>query len=124
MYSRNMNGISRRVTFERTLFSETIWMTNCTPICMTKQPETVVITGASAGVGRATAHEFARRGAHIALLARGNEGLEGAAAEVHELGGRAWIMPVDVANHDDVEAVAEEVERRIGPIEIWINNAM
>lgn len=88
------------------------------------RPELVVITGASAGVGRATAREFAKRGAHIALLARGRDGLEAAAREVEELGGRALILPVDVADSEQIEAAAGEVERRFGPIDIWINNAM
>src|SRR5215510_7647854 len=79
MYSRNMKGMSRRVIFENSAFSEIMvssWLTNCTAICMAKQQQTVVITGASAGVGRATAHEFAKRGAKVALLARGEAGLK------------------------------------------------
>jgi NAD(P)-dependent dehydrogenase (short-subunit alcohol dehydrogenase family) len=86
--------------------------------------EVVVITGASAGVGRAVAHEFARRGASIGLLARGIEALEATKREVEELGGRAITIPIDVANHDDVEAAAQRVEEALGPIDIWINNAM
>lgn len=89
-----------------------------------KRTEVVVITGASAGVGRATAREFARRGAHIALLARGQEGLEAARAEVESLGGRALVVPTDVADQDQVERAAAEVEENLGPIDIWINNAM
>src|SRR4051812_33666739 len=91
---------------------------------MAKQPEVIVITGASAGVGRATAREFARRGACIGLLARGRIALEATKKEVEELGGRAIVLLVDVANYDDVDAAAIEVERTFGPITTWINNAM
>jgi len=84
----------------------------------------VVITGASAGVGRATAREFARQGHSLALLARGRPGLEAAAREVHELGGRALVLPADVSRPDEVEAAATNVESTLGPIDIWINNAM
>jgi NAD(P)-dependent dehydrogenase (short-subunit alcohol dehydrogenase family) len=86
--------------------------------------EVVVITGASAGVGRATAREFARRGARIALLARGTDGLEAAQREVEELGGTGIVIPVDVANADQVEAAAARVEIDLGQIDIWVNNAM
>jgi NAD(P)-dependent dehydrogenase (short-subunit alcohol dehydrogenase family) len=88
------------------------------------RPEVVVITGASAGVGRATVREFARRGAHIGLLARGRDGLEAARREVEDVGGRALALPTDVADADRVEAAAAEVEEKLGPIDIWINNAM
>ena len=84
----------------------------------------VVITGASAGVGRATVRVFAREGAHVGLLARGREGLEGARREVEELGGHALVVPTDVANAEQVERAAEAVEREFGPIDIWVNNAM
>ncbi|GAA0564217.1 NADP-dependent 3-hydroxy acid dehydrogenase YdfG [Chitinophaga japonensis] len=84
----------------------------------------VVITGASAGVGRATAHAFAKQGAKVALLARGVEGLEGAKREVECLGGTALIVPTDVADPAQVEAAAEKVETHFGAIDIWINNAM
>ncbi len=86
--------------------------------------EVVVITGASAGVGRATARAFARRGASIALLARGRDGLEAARAEVEALGGRALVLPTDVADPDQVEAAAAATERAFGPIDVWVNNAM
>jgi NAD(P)-dependent dehydrogenase (short-subunit alcohol dehydrogenase family) len=91
---------------------------------MKKKPEVVVITGASAGVGRATAHRFAREGAWIALLARDNPALEHAAKEVRELGGMALPIPVDVANAEQVEAAAEHIEQELGAIDIWINAAM
>jgi short-subunit dehydrogenase len=91
---------------------------------MATQPEIVVITGASAGVGRATAREFAKRGAAIGLLARSEVGLKAARKEVEALGGRALIIPIDVANPQEVEAAAAAIERQLGPIDIWINNAM
>jgi NAD(P)-dependent dehydrogenase (short-subunit alcohol dehydrogenase family) len=86
--------------------------------------EVVVITGASAGVGRATARKFARHGARIALLARGTDGLEAARREVKELGGTAVVIPVDVANAEEVEAAAARIEIDLGHIDVWINNAM
>ena len=86
--------------------------------------ETIVITGASAGVGRATAQAFARRGASIGLLARGAEGLASAAADVDRLGGAALPVVVDVADAEAVEAAAAAVEDRFGAIDIWINCAM
>ena len=86
--------------------------------------EVVVITGASAGAGRATVREFARRGAWIGLIARGRDGLEAAAREVEEAGGRALVLPCDVADAGEVEAAAARVEAELGPIDIWINNAM
>ena len=91
---------------------------------MNHTSEVVVITGASAGVGRATARNFARHGARIALLARGTDGLEAAQREVQELGGTAIVIPVDVANAEQVEAAAARVEIDLGKIDIWINNAM
>lgn len=87
-------------------------------------PEVVVITGASAGVGRATVREFARRGASIGLLARGADGLEAARREVEQAGGRALVLPTDVADASQVEAAAEVVENEFGPIDLWVNNAM
>ncbi|HYU36266.1 MAG TPA: SDR family oxidoreductase [Thermoanaerobaculia bacterium] len=89
-----------------------------------KKPEVVVITGASAGVGRATVREFARRGAWIGLLARGRDGLEAARHEVEELGGKALVLPTDVADARQVELAATAVESELGPIDVWINNAM
>jgi NAD(P)-dependent dehydrogenase (short-subunit alcohol dehydrogenase family) len=75
-------------------------------------------------VGRATVRAFARRGAHIGLVARGRDGLEGAHREVEALGGKALVLPADVADSAQVEAVAAAVEAQLGPIDIWINNAM
>jgi NAD(P)-dependent dehydrogenase (short-subunit alcohol dehydrogenase family) len=86
--------------------------------------EVVVITGASAGVGRATVREFAKHGAWIGLISRGTDGLEGARREVEAAGGRALVLQVDVANAADVEAAAARVESELGPIDIWVNNAM
>src|SRR5215831_1707437 len=87
-------------------------------------PEVVVVTGASAGIGRAVVREFARHGAHLGLLARGQAGLEGARAEVERLGGQALALPTDVAVADQLEAAAAQVEEQFGPIDIWINDAM
>lgn len=84
----------------------------------------VVVTGASAGVGRAIVRAFAQAGANVALLARNRDGLEAAAKEVEQAGGRAVVVPVDVADSDAVEAAALEVERELGPIDVWVNNAM
>ncbi len=86
--------------------------------------EVVVITGASAGVGRAAVREFARRGAWIGLVARGQDGLKAARREVIEAGGKALVLPADVADPRQVEDAAEQVERKLGPIDIWVNNAM
>jgi NAD(P)-dependent dehydrogenase (short-subunit alcohol dehydrogenase family) len=90
----------------------------------TERPEVVVVTGASAGLGRAIVRAFAREGAHIGLLARGRDGLEGARRDVEDLGGKALAIPLDVADAEAVERAAEEVEQEFGPINIWINNAM
>jgi NAD(P)-dependent dehydrogenase (short-subunit alcohol dehydrogenase family) len=89
-----------------------------------KKHEIVVITGASAGVGRATVREFARHGAYIGLIARGTDGLEGARREVEALGGKALVLPADVSDPAQVDAAAAQVERELGPIDIWINDAM
>ncbi|MUP47077.1 SDR family NAD(P)-dependent oxidoreductase [Gramella sp. BOM4] len=86
--------------------------------------KTVVITGASAGVGRAIAKEFAKKGAKILLIARGRDSLEGAKREVEDLGGKAWIYEADVAKADQMNAAADFAEENLGPIDIWINNAM
>jgi len=88
------------------------------------KPEVVVVTGASAGIGRATVRAFARRGAHLGLLARGIDGLEGAREEVELAGGRALVLPTDVSDPNQVEAAADAVEQSFGPIDVWVNNAM
>jgi NAD(P)-dependent dehydrogenase (short-subunit alcohol dehydrogenase family) len=90
---------------------------------MTK-PEVVVITGSSGGVGRATATRFARDGARIGLLARGEAGLEAARRDVEARGGKAIAIPLDVANADAVDRAAASVEEVFGPIDVWINDAM
>ena len=87
------------------------------------RPRVVVITGASAGIGRASARLFAERGDHVALLARGAGGLEAAAADVRERGGRALSISVDTADHNALDAAADEVERSLGPIDVWVNVA-
>ena len=91
---------------------------------MSLQGKVVVITGASAGIGRATAREMARRGAHVGLIARGAERLEAARREVQELGVRACVAPADVADPEQVERAAAQIESELGPIDVWVNNAM
>ena len=86
--------------------------------------QVVVVTGASAGVGRATVRAFAREGASVALIARGREGLEAAAKDVEAEGGRALVLPLDVADAAAVERAAEDVEAALGPIDVWVNDAM
>jgi short-subunit dehydrogenase len=89
------------------------------------KPRVIVITGAAAGVGRATAQMFAKtEGAHIGLIARGIEGLEGAKRDVEALGGKAIVIPCDVTDAEGMEAAAERVERELGPIDVWVNVAM
>jgi short-subunit dehydrogenase len=88
------------------------------------ESKTVVLTGASAGVGRATAREFARNGARIALLARNEDALEAAAQEVRSEGGTALVIPTDVSENDQVEAAAARAESELGPIDVWVNDAM
>jgi len=90
-----------------------------------KNHEVVVITGASAGIGRAAVQQFARRGARIALVARDPERLEAARAEAERLGApQAIAIAADMADHAQVDAAAERVERELGPIDVWVNNAM
>jgi NAD(P)-dependent dehydrogenase (short-subunit alcohol dehydrogenase family) len=86
-------------------------------------PQVIVVTGASAGIGRATVRLLAQRGARIGLLARGEAGLEAAAAEVNAAGGEALAIPTDVSDYEAVEQAAERVEERFGPIDGWINAA-
>ncbi len=90
----------------------------------TNQTKVVVITGASAGVGRATARAFAAEGWDVGLLARGREGLAAARREVESVGRRALDLVVDVADADQVERAATTVEEELGPIAVWVNNAM
>lgn len=89
-----------------------------------KSPEVVVVTGATAGVGRAVVREFGRRGAHVGLIARDRDRLESAKREVEQTGGRALCLPVDVADAEQVEQAAQQVETDLGPIQVWVNNAM
>lgn len=95
---------------------------------MAKQKEfkdkVVVITGATGGVGRVTAWEFAKQGAKVALLAREPIQLDATAKEVEQYGGKALTISVDVADADAVEVAAEKVENELGPIDVWVNNAM
>jgi short-subunit dehydrogenase len=84
----------------------------------------VVVTGASAGVGRATVRAFAKRGADVGLIARGGDGLEGARQEVEHMGRRAFVAPADLADARQVEDAADRIERELGPIDVWVNNAM
>ncbi len=84
----------------------------------------VVVTGASAGVGRATARLFGKRGAHVAVLARQSPGLAAVAREIEQQGGRALAIATDVSDPDQVEAAAERAEAELGPIDVWVNDAM
>ena len=89
-----------------------------------RRAEVVVVTGASAGIGRAIVREFGKHGASIGLLARGHAGLEGARRDVERAGGRALVIPTDVSDAAQVEQAATTVERTFGPIDVWVNNAM
>src|SRR5688500_14448349 len=86
--------------------------------------EVAVITGGSAGVGRATARELAGQGFDVAVLARGRDGLEATRREIEALGVRALAVSVDVADAAAVEGAAPQIEDALGPIDVWINNAM
>src|SRR3954453_759710 len=88
------------------------------------QPRVVVVTGASAGLGRAIARAFGARGAAVGLIARGEERLASAEAEIRDAGGRALAILADVSDAAALEAAAERVDRELGPIDVWINNAM
>jgi NAD(P)-dependent dehydrogenase (short-subunit alcohol dehydrogenase family) len=85
--------------------------------------QTVVITGASAGIGRATARLFGERGAQVGLIARGQAGLEGAARDVEKAGGTALAVSADVSDYEQVTTAAAEIEERLGPIDVWVNDA-
>ncbi|MGI8996742.1 MAG: SDR family NAD(P)-dependent oxidoreductase, partial [Pyrinomonadaceae bacterium] len=87
------------------------------------KPEVVVVTGASAGFGRAVVRRFAQAGAHIGLIARGMDGLEGARRDVEQLGGKGIICQADVADAEAIERAARRVEDEFGAIDVWINNA-
>jgi NAD(P)-dependent dehydrogenase (short-subunit alcohol dehydrogenase family) len=89
-----------------------------------RRPRVVVITGAGSGIGRATARRFGADGDKVALLARGKEELAGAAAEIEAAGGTALIVPTDVSDPDAVEEAADEIERELGPIDVWVSDAM
>ncbi|HWI36808.1 MAG TPA: SDR family oxidoreductase [Burkholderiales bacterium] len=86
--------------------------------------KTIVITGASAGVGRATARLFGEKGWRVALLARGVDGLEAAKKEIEHAGSEAMVLPTDVADEHAVDEAAARVEREWGPIDVWVNDAM
>lgn len=85
--------------------------------------QVVAVTGASGGIGRATAVAFGARGAAVALLARGRAGLEAAADEVRSAGGHPFVVEVDVADADAVSAAVDTVERELGPVDVWVNVA-
>ena len=89
-----------------------------------KDAQVVVVTGASAGVGRAIVRRFAEQGASIALIARARDRLDATAGEVEAAGGRALVLPLDVADFGAVEKAADETEEKLGPIDVWVNNAM
>jgi NAD(P)-dependent dehydrogenase (short-subunit alcohol dehydrogenase family) len=102
----------------KTFFSETAMARS------SRLPHVVVITGASAGVGRAAALAFAEQGADVALIARDGEALDEVAQTARDYGVRALPIPMDVSTADAVEAAAERVEKELGPIDVWVNNAM
>jgi NADP-dependent 3-hydroxy acid dehydrogenase YdfG len=89
-----------------------------------RKPRVVVITGASAGIGRAIAKRFARAGDRIGLIARDSSALEDVARELRAYGAETAAVPIDVADADAVFAAAEHLERQLGKIDIWINDAM
>ncbi|WBQ07935.1 SDR family oxidoreductase [Kribbella sp. CA-293567] len=84
----------------------------------------VAITGASAGIGRAAARMFAERGYDVGLVARGGDGLDAAAAEVRMAGSRAYVVQADVGDAEALDRAAQQIEEELGPIDVWINDAM
>src|ERR1700759_1256567 len=91
---------------------------------MKGEPLTVMVTGASAGIGRATAQAFARLGARVGLLARDEERLLAAKQEIESLGGRGLVIVADVSDDSAIDKAADYLEKEFGPIDIWVNNAM
>lgn len=89
-----------------------------------KTDQVVMVTGASAGLGRAIAHAFAKRGARIGLIARNKKALEACRSEVQQLGGEALVLPLDVSDAAAVELAASRLEETLGPIDVWVNDAM
>lgn len=89
-----------------------------------KRNQVVMVTGASAGLGRAIAYAFAKRGARVGLIARNAEALEACAEKVRHLGGKAVVLPLDVSDADAVDLAASKLEEAFGPIDVWVNNAM
>ena len=89
-----------------------------------EQPETVIITGASAGVGRATALRFGRAGARVGLIARDGQALNEVKREIEQLGGKAAIAAVDVSDAEELFKAAEKLEAALGPVDVWVNDAM
>jgi len=89
-----------------------------------KRNQVVMVTGASAGLGRSIAHEFAKQGARIGLIARNREALEACSEEVRQLGGEALVLPLDVSDAASVDHAANRLEEAFGPIDVWVNNAM
>lgn len=89
-----------------------------------EKSQVVVITGATAGLGRAIARKFAKEGACIGLIARGDEGLEATKKEIEDMGVKAIIAKADVSNYEEIENAAEIIEKELGPIDVWVNNAM
>ena len=89
-----------------------------------KRNQVVMVTGASAGLGRAIAHGFAKQGARIGLIARNREALEACREEVEEMGGEGLVLPLDVSDAPSIEHAANRLEEAFGPIDVWVNNAM